>query len=94
MVVTSSQGKGGKESTGGRKPGNADDALNVVVHEKEQRQQGHPVADRSDHHPSVAMGRTFFERAPVDGQDEENRWDEHVAHYVELLAAGALADDL
>ena len=68
VVVTTRQGEGGEESTGRGQPGYPDDALDVVRHEEEQRQKPDPVADRTNHHPSVSMARALLESATVDSE--------------------------
>lgn len=94
MVSASSVGEGDKEPTGCSQPGDAGDAIDVVVHEEEQRQKSDPIADRSDHHPFIAVSGAFFERATIDSEDEEGCWDKHAPHDIELLATGTLTDDL
>lgn len=93
-MVASSHGKGGQEPTSCSQPGYRRESIDVVVHEEKQRQQPDPVADRSDHHPFVTVTRAFFERAAVDGEDEDECRDGHVPHDVELLITRTLADDL
>lgn len=90
--MTTSHAPGGKEPTGRKQPGDADDALDTVVHEQQQRQQADPVGGCADHHPLVAM-LSFFQCAAVDGEEADHCRHEHVAHDVESTTTRALNDD-